>query len=167
MPGVVPFQTTGFPEGAGSAKEAVMKQIASENQAQQNMNQTFGGAAKRKQSRRKQSSKRQRRSAKRSSAKHKRKQSRRKQSRRKQSRRKQSRRKQSRSKQSSKKRTYKKVIYRGGEGELESGKEVSVPQFGSTNNSGPLNPNALSAKLNEVSLAQYQGAIHDNEINNV
>jgi hypothetical protein len=153
MPGVVPFQTTGFPEGAGSAKEAVMKQIASENQAQQNMNQSFGGAAKRKQSRRKQSSKRHSRSAKRSSAKHKRSSSRRKQS--------------SKRKQISKKRTYKKVIYRGGEGELEAGKEVSVPQFGSTNNSGPLNPNALSAKLNEVSLAQYQGAIHDKEINNV
>ncbi len=70
-------------------------------------------------------------------------------------------------KQSRKKRTYKKVIYRGGEGELEAGKEVSVPQFGSSNNSGPMNPNALSAKLNEVSLAQKQGAIHDDKINDV
>jgi len=160
MPGVVPFQTTGFPEGAGSAKEAVMKQIASENQAQQNMNQSFGGASKRS----KRSSKRHS-----MSAKHKRSSSKRMSAKRSSHKRSSAKHKRSsyKHKQSRKKRTYKKVIYRGGEGELEAGKEVSVPQFGSSNNSGPMNPNALSAKLNEVSLAQEQGAIHDDKINDV
>ena len=39
--GIIPFETNGFPNGAGSAKEAVMAQIKNDNAAQNDINQNF------------------------------------------------------------------------------------------------------------------------------
>jgi hypothetical protein len=49
-------------------------------------------------------------------------------------------------------------------GGLEGGEEVVVPQFGSSNASGPLNPNAMSANFNSVLLESSQGSVYDKDI---
>ena len=139
--GIIPFETDGFPNGTGSAKEAVMAQIKNENEQQNDINKKFGGSNKIK-----------RKSNKRVSLKRK------------------SNKKRSNKRMSNKRVSFKSVklnkklekMFYGG---LEGGEEVTVPQFPSSNTSGPLNPNVMSAGLNSVLLKTQQDSIHDNKIN--
>ena len=164
--GIIPFETAGFPNGAGSAKEAVMAQIASENEAQNNLNQKFGGSNKiKRKSNKRESFKRmsnKRKSNKRDSLK--RMSNKRKTNKRKSNKRKSNKRKSNKiiSLKSVKlNKTLEKMFYGG----LEGGEEVTVPQFPSSNTSGPLNPNVMSSNFNSVLLQTQQDSIHDKEIN--
>jgi len=154
--GIIPFETGGFPNGTGSAKEAVMAQIKNENAEQNDINQKFGGSNKIK-----------RKSNKRVSLKRK---SNKRKSNKRVSLKRKSNKKRSNKRMSNKRVSFKSVklnkklekMFYGG---LEGGEEVTVPQFPSSNTSGPLNPNVMSAGLNSVLLQTQQDSIHDNKIN--
>jgi hypothetical protein len=154
--GIIPFETNGFPNGTGSAKEAVMAQIKNENEQQNDINQKFGGSNKIK-----------RKSNKRVSLKRK---SNKRKSNKRVSLKRKSNKKRSNKRKSNKRVSFKSVklnkklkkMFYGG---LEGGEEVTVPQFPSSNTSGPLNPNVMSAGLNSVLLKTKQDSIHDNKIN--
>ena len=154
--GIIPFETNGFPNGAGSAKEAVMAQIKNENEQQNDINKKFGGSNKIK-----------RKSNKRVSLKRK---SNKRKSNKRVSLKRKSNKKRSNKRMSNKRVSFKSVklnkklekMFYGG---LEGGEEVTVPQFPSSNTSGPLNPNVMSAGLNSVLLKTQQDSIHDNKIN--
>lgn len=154
--GIIPFETNGFPNGTGSAKEAVMAQIKNENEQQNDINQKFGGSNKIK-----------RKSNKRVSLKRK---SNKRKSNKRVSLKRKSNKKRSNKRKSNKRVSFKSVklnkklkkMFYGG---LEGGEEVTVPQFPSSNTSGPLNPNVMSAGLNSVLLQTQQDSIHDNKIN--
>ena len=159
--GILPYETGGFPNGAGSAKEAVMAQIKNENAAQNDINQKFGGSNKIK-----------RKSNKRVSLKRK---SNKRKSNKRVSLKRKSNKKRSNKKRSNKRKSNKRVSFKSVKlnkklkkmfyGGLEGGEEVTVPQFPSSNTSGPLNPNVMSAGLNSVLLKTQQDSIHDNKIN--
>jgi hypothetical protein len=154
--GIIPFETDGFPNGAGSAKEAVMAQIKNENAEQNDINQKFGGSNKIK-----------RKSNKRVSLKRK---SNKRKSNKRVSLKRKSNKKKSNKRMSNKRVSFKSVklnkklekMFYGG---LEGGEEVTVPQFPSSNTSGPLNPNVMSANFNSVLLQTKQDSIHDKKIN--
>jgi hypothetical protein len=175
--GVVAYETTGFPNGTGSAKEAVIAQIKNENEAQNNINKKLGGTIRLS----KRNSNKFRKLKREITSKNKRVSSK------KVSKKRVSNKKTSKKRESSKRsrshklgphklgphkfvmnrirsgrlnRTLEKLFYGG----LEGGEEVSVPQFPSSNTSGPLNPNDMSAKFNSVLLESKQGAVHDKEI---
>jgi hypothetical protein len=149
--GIIPFETDGFPNGTGSAKEAVMAQIKNENAEQNDINKKFGGSNKIK-----------RKSNKRVSLKRK--------SNKRKSNKKRSNKRMSNKRKSNKRVSFKSVklnkklekMFYGG---LEGGEEVTVPQFPSSNTSGPLNPNVMSANFNSVLLKTKQDSIHDKKIN--
>jgi hypothetical protein len=155
---IIPYEVAGLPDGASSPKEAVINEINNSNKAQNEMNKTFGG----KKSSRGKSMRKSMRG----------KRMRGKRSRGKSMKSKSMRGKRSRGKSMHKKRSIKKgkkshntrkIKIVGGE-ELSGGEEVTVPQFPG-NKSGPLNPNAMSAKFNSVLLESQQGAAHDGDIN--
>jgi len=146
--GVVENKLPGFPQGAGSAQQAVIAQIKSENQQQHNTNRILGGKGK----------SHKRKSHKRSSHKgksHKRKSHKRK------SHKRSSHKRSSHKRKSHKKRSLLPKKFYGG---LEAGEKVAVPQFGASNNSGVLNPNTMSAGFNGLLLQSVQGAKLDKEM---
>jgi len=152
--GIVPYVTTGFPGGASSAKEAVIQEIASGNEKQNEMNQTVGGRSSNKRSRRGEAlalphpvSKKRGGSNKRSSSKR---------SSDKRSSHKRSSHKRSSNKRSSNKRSSRRKI-RGGE--PQAGQEVTVPQF-----QGDPAASKLSGNLNSLMLQSSQDAVHDKDI---
>ena len=152
--GVVENKLPGFPLGAGSAQQAVIAQIKAENNLQNYTNKTLGGKGKshRRSSHRRSSHKR--KSHKRKSHKIK--------SHKIKSHKRSSHKRKSHKRKSHKKRSLLPKKFYGG---LEAGKEVVVPQFGASNNSGAINPNTMSAGFNGLLMQSVQGAKYDEEMN--
>ena len=136
--GIVPYTTAGFPNGAGSAKEAVNLEIQKAGENQTNANGILGGRRmtykkkvrfSRKHRSRSTSVSRKRRST-----------------------------SVSRTRRStSVSRTRK--MYKGG---LVDGEAIEVPQFGPS--VGPLNPNTASVITNSLFLKAQQDSVYDKDI---
>ena len=172
--GVVPFVTAGFPNGAGSAKQAVQMEISNQNKLQADANMIVGGLQNKKM--------RARRSAIRRTARHGSAKSARRTA--KSSRRtarhgsakggRGSKARRSKARGSKARRTARlgsakgaRRIYRGGldsDNTLVDGEQLAVPQFGPS--VGPLNPNSASVLTNSILLKAQQDSVYDKQISN-
>ena len=154
--GAVPLQMEAYPGGVGSAKEAVMLQIANENKAQNDLNKIGGGRKSRRIKRRTSSNHTRRRNTRRKI--HRRKSSSSSSSYKKN--------KNIKNKNKNKKKNQdnilRRLFYGGEEGPVE-GDKISVPTFPGSS-SGPLGANSMSANLNLALATAQQGAKYDEDI---
>ena len=154
--GAVPLQMEAYPGGVGSAKEAVMLQIANENKAQNDLNKIGGGRKSRRIKRRTSSSNHTRR-------RNTRRNTRRKIHRRKSSSyKKKNNNKNNKNKKKNRDNILRRLFYGGEEGPVE-GDKISVPTFPGSS-SGPLGANSMSANLNLALATAQQGAKYDEDI---
>ena len=171
--GVVPFVTAGFPNGAGSAKQAVQMEINNQNKIQADANMIVGGLQHKQM--------RERRTARHRSAKGSRRTAIRRTAIRRTARRRTARRRtairrtairrtairRSARHGSAKgaRRSNARRIYRGGldsDNTLVDGEQLAVPQFGPS--VGPLNPNSASVLTNSILLKAQQDSAYDKQI---
>jgi hypothetical protein len=164
--GVVPFVTAGFPNGAGSAKQAVQMEINNQNKIQADANMIVGGLQHKQM--------RERRTARHRSAKGSRRTARRRTARRRTAIRRSAIRKSARhgSAKGARRRKAQRSakgarrIYRGGldssDNTLVDGEQLAVPQFGPS--VGPLNPNSASVLTNSILLKSQQDSVYDKQI---
>jgi len=166
--GVVPFVTAGFPNGAGSAKEAVQIEISNQNKLQAETNMLVGGLQNKKMKARRSKA---RRSARHGSAKGARRTARHGSKARRTARHgsaKGARRSNARrtARHGSKAhRSNERRIYKGGldsDNNLIDGEQLAVPQFGPS--VGPLNPNTASVVTNSLLLKAQQDSAYDKDI---
>ena len=174
--GVVPFVTAGFPNGAGSAKQAVQMEISNQNKLQADANMIVGGLQNKKMRARRsairrtarhgsaksarRTAKSSRRSARHGSAKGGRKSAKGGRV--------------SKARGSKARRTARlgsakgaRRIYKGGldsDNSLVDGEQLAVPQFGPS--VGPLNPNSASVLTNSILLKAQQDSAYDKQISN-
>jgi hypothetical protein len=177
--GVVPFVTAGFPNGAGSAKQAVQMEINNQNKIQADANMIVGGLQhkqmRERRTARHRSAKGSRRTAIRRTARLRtairRSAIRRSAIRRSAIRRSAIRRsaiRRSAIRRSARHGSAKgaRRIYRGGldssDNTLVDGEQLAVPQFGPS--VGPLNPNSASVLTNSILLKSQQDSVYDKQI---
>ena len=153
--GAVPLQMEAYPGGVGSAKEAVMLQIANENKAQNDLNKIGGGRKSRRIKRRTSSNHTRRRNTRRNT--------RRKIHRRKSSSYKKNNNKNNKNKKKNRDNILRRLFYGGGEEGPVEGDKISVPTFPGSS-SGPLGANSMSANLNLALATAQQGAKYDEDI---
>lgn len=153
--GAVPLQMEAYPGGVGSAKEAVMLQIANENKAQNDLNKIGGGRKSRRIKRRTSSNHTRRRNTRRNTRRkiHRRKSS---------SYKKKNNNKNNKNKKKNRDNILRRLFYGGEEGPVE-GDKISVPTFPGSS-SGPLGANSMSANLNLALATSQQGAKYDEDI---
>ena len=153
--GAVPLQMEAYPGGVGSAKEAVMLQIANENKAQNDLNKIGGGRKSRRIKRRTSSNHTRRRNTRRNTRRriHRRKSS---------SYKKKNNNKNNKNKKKNRDNILRRLFYGGEEGPVE-GDKISVPTFPGSS-SGPLGANSMSANLNLALATAQQGAKYDEDI---
>ena len=149
--GAVPLQMEAYPGGVGSAKEAVMLQIANENKAQNDLNKIGGGRKSRRIKRRTSSNHTRRKNTRRRI--HRRKSS---------SYKKKNNNKNNKNKKKNRDNILRRLFYGGEEGPVE-GDKISVPTFPGSS-SGPLGANSMSANLNFAIATSQQGAKYDEDI---
>jgi hypothetical protein len=154
--GSVPLQMEAYPGGVGSAKEAVMLQIANENKAQNDLNKIGGGRKSRRIKRRTSSNHTRRRNTRRKI--HRRKSSSSSSS---SSYKKKNNNKKNKNKKKNLDNILRRLFY-GGEGPVE-GDKISVPTFPGSS-TGPLSANSMSANLNLALATSQQGAKYDEDI---
>ena len=169
--GVVPFVTAGFPNGAGSAKQAVQMEISNQNKLQADANMIVGGLQNKKMRARRSAIRRTARHGSAKSSRRSAKSSRRsaKGARRSKARGSAKGARRSKARRSKARRSAKgaRRIYRGGldsDNTLVDGEQLAVPQFGPS--VGPLNPNSASVLTNSILLKAQQDSAYDKQISN-
>ena len=144
--GIVPYTTAGFPNGAGSAKEAVNLEIQKAGENQTNANGILGGRRMTYKKKVRFSRKHRSRARRSTSVSRKRRST------------SVSRKRRSKARRSTNvSRTRK--MYKGG---LVDGEAIEVPQFGPS--VGPLNPNTASVITNSLFLKAQQDSVYDKDI---